>query len=291
MDLNTLHYFIAAAKTEHMTRAAKQLNITQPTLSAAIRHLEAELGCSVFDRVGRNIRLNENGRRLLRAAEQVDEIMSSCMDELHERTLDAQSQVRVCCSVSPVNSGLVDALLEAGVPLHVDTIPADWEQALIRRECDFVITLGRADSPLLECVPLHNFRIVIACGARHPLAGAERLTVEDVNTYPFCTTGTNHAIYTMVKDQLEKQGLYCYTVTIGKNSADILRTLHTGSYLSLMVERNLPEGGDIVVLPVEGLTVSARISLYYLKNSAGRARLAPVRGRIIDFYESLPQEC
>ena len=50
MDVSALKYFIVAAQTEHMSRAAEKLNITQPSLSASIKRLEADIGFQLFDR-------------------------------------------------------------------------------------------------------------------------------------------------------------------------------------------------------------------------------------------------
>ena len=61
MELLQLRYFRAVARTEHMTRAAEELSITQPSLSKVIRRLERELGAPLFDRRGRSIRLNRCG--------------------------------------------------------------------------------------------------------------------------------------------------------------------------------------------------------------------------------------
>lgn len=62
MNWQHLRYFEVIAKEEHFTRAAEQLHITQSALSKAIDSLEKELGTPLFDRSGRNIRLNKYGR-------------------------------------------------------------------------------------------------------------------------------------------------------------------------------------------------------------------------------------
>ena len=63
MNYNYLRYFSVLAQVEHYTLAAARLGISQPSLSSAIHHLEEELGgVNLFEKVGRNIRLTEEGR-------------------------------------------------------------------------------------------------------------------------------------------------------------------------------------------------------------------------------------
>ncbi|GCF95718.1 LysR family transcriptional regulator [Enterococcus florum] len=62
MNLRQLEYFLALAETEHMTKAAKQLQTSQPNISHAMSTLEQELGVSLFKKNGRNIFLTKNGR-------------------------------------------------------------------------------------------------------------------------------------------------------------------------------------------------------------------------------------
>ncbi len=63
MNYNYLRYFSVLAQVEHYTLAAARLGISQPSLSSAIHHLEEELGgVKLFEKVGRNIRLTEEGR-------------------------------------------------------------------------------------------------------------------------------------------------------------------------------------------------------------------------------------
>ena len=69
MTLNQLRYFRVLAKTEHYTKAADALAISQPSLSRAIALLEEELGVLLFTRRGRNVVLTDAGRTFLRYVE------------------------------------------------------------------------------------------------------------------------------------------------------------------------------------------------------------------------------
>lgn len=62
MNLNHLAYFRVLGITEHYTKAANDLNITQPSLSHAIRALEEDLGTQLFEKQGRNVKLTKYGK-------------------------------------------------------------------------------------------------------------------------------------------------------------------------------------------------------------------------------------
>ncbi|MEJ7450773.1 LysR family transcriptional regulator, partial [Staphylococcus warneri] len=59
MEWHHFEYFKQLAQTENMSECAKMLNVSQSTLSRAIKNLEAELGIPLFNRVGRTIKLNK----------------------------------------------------------------------------------------------------------------------------------------------------------------------------------------------------------------------------------------
>lgn len=78
MTLQQLRYAVEIAKCGSMSRTARQLYVSQPSLSAAIKELETELGISIFERTSRGIRLSADGADFIRYAvallEQADDL-------------------------------------------------------------------------------------------------------------------------------------------------------------------------------------------------------------------------
>lgn len=70
MNLNQLHYFVTLAHMEHFTKAAEELDITQPSLSHAMTTLEQELGTKLFQKQGRGVSLTKYGQIFLKYAEE-----------------------------------------------------------------------------------------------------------------------------------------------------------------------------------------------------------------------------
>ena len=71
MTLDQLRIFLAVAEHLHFTRAAEELYITQPAVSAAIQNLEQEYGIKLFHRIGRHIEIAQAGKLLQLEAEKI----------------------------------------------------------------------------------------------------------------------------------------------------------------------------------------------------------------------------
>src|ERR1051325_8837254 len=68
VEIDQLRWFVTVAEGSTVTAAAAELHVSQPALSRGLARLEHELGAPLFDRVGRVLRLNSNGKTLLEAA-------------------------------------------------------------------------------------------------------------------------------------------------------------------------------------------------------------------------------
>jgi DNA-binding transcriptional LysR family regulator len=104
MDIRHLRYFVAVAEEGSMTRAAERLGIAQPPLGQQIRLLEERLGVQLFDRLPRQIVLNESGRFFLEEARAV-----------LRRAEEARVQVR---RFSAGESGLLNVGMTSSASLH-----------------------------------------------------------------------------------------------------------------------------------------------------------------------------
>ncbi|MCI8885375.1 MAG: LysR family transcriptional regulator [Dorea sp.] len=82
MELMQIRYFLETAKTKHMTNSAKNLHITQPALTQAIRRLEKDLGVPLFTAKGRNIVLTEYGKYLQKKLKPLMEQMDAIPEQL-----------------------------------------------------------------------------------------------------------------------------------------------------------------------------------------------------------------
>lgn len=124
MNYNYLRYFSVLAQVEHYTLAAARLGISQPSLSNAINHLESELGgIRLFEKVGRNIRLTEEGRYF---QEKVD----VALNELNSASVTLRNS-RVSAPVV-VRMGVVSGSLQGTVAAELASYMVQNERIRLR---------------------------------------------------------------------------------------------------------------------------------------------------------------
>ena len=188
MNYNYLRYFSVLAQVEHYTLAAARLGISQPSLSSAIHNLETELGgVRLFEKVGRNIRLTEEGRFF---QEKVD----AALNELNAASVllrDSMASAPVVIRMGVVSGTLrgVAAKQVAEYMQHNDRIrfwitesSAEELMDLVRQEkLDMAIvdTTDRDRSLHFRKLGQKNFYAAIP--AEHPLAGKEVVTPQEIS--------------------------------------------------------------------------------------------------------------
>lgn len=91
MELRQLNYFLAITESENMSDASRKLHVSQPAMSAALKDLEHELGFSLFDRVGRRLVINENGRYFAARARSIFAILKDAQETV-QSSIDQRSR-------------------------------------------------------------------------------------------------------------------------------------------------------------------------------------------------------
>jgi LysR family cyn operon transcriptional activator len=167
METRHLRYFLAVADTQHMTRAAEQVHVTQSTLSHQIRQLEELLGTVLFDRVGRGIQLTQAGEVFRSFAQRaLKEIADGAM-ALSELDNLVRGHLRIgvihtfnSTLIPPVMSGFVTAYPNVHVTVEEMTALA-IEQSIMEGEIDFGIAFAPCTHEELEAEVLFEEELVL----------------------------------------------------------------------------------------------------------------------------------
>lgn len=82
MDFRSLQYFLVVARELNITKAAEKLHMSQPPLSTQMKNLEEDLGVKLFIRGRRQLTLTDEGRLLLRRAEEILQLADKTREDL-----------------------------------------------------------------------------------------------------------------------------------------------------------------------------------------------------------------
>lgn len=188
IDLRLLAYFQATAEAGNITRAARHLNVAQPTLSKALRLLEGQLGVALFVREAHGVVPTAIGGRLLRHARLVTAQVTDALEEVESLRAGTAGQVRVGAGPSWVRRMLPEAvaLLLADTPGIRVSVTAGFDERLLDRlddgELDFVVAekpLSGGDDDYYNYRPLTRDSLVVCARKDHPLALFGRVPLAD----------------------------------------------------------------------------------------------------------------
>ena len=103
MEIRVLRYFVEIAKEGNMTRAAKNLHVSQSALSKQMKELEDELGRPLFTRTKSGLSLTEAGALLHKRAEDILNMVDKTTDEFASLDTVRGGNIRIGCADALVN--------------------------------------------------------------------------------------------------------------------------------------------------------------------------------------------
>ena len=172
MELLQLKYFKTIADCQHITKAANQLNISQPSLSNTLSRIEHELGVQLFDRLGRNITINSYGEILLKHANNILRELDNLKAEIDN--LEEEQHKTIC--INSTDSIYSREWLPKFIREHPDialrhSISTDEKirTALLNGTLDFGISSTLADDPCFNHLDLWEDEYVVLVPQDHAM--------------------------------------------------------------------------------------------------------------------------
>ena len=187
MELRVLRYFLEVAREQSFTNAARQLHITQPTLSRQLAMLEDELGTVLFDRNGHGVTLTQDGLLLKRRAQEIIELEDKLYDDFKGDNEIVEGSVTIGCGEFPAVELLAEVCRSykekyPKVQIRIHTATADVVHEMMDKGLvDIGLFLEPTDTEGLDYIRFgqDNYWIV---GMRpdDPLAQKEYITRADL---------------------------------------------------------------------------------------------------------------
>jgi DNA-binding transcriptional LysR family regulator len=209
VELNSLKQFLVVARLEHLSRAAEELHVAQPSLSRTIARLEGELGAPLFDRGGR-LRLNDAGRLFRDHVERALGELDAGRRAVAEATGEGAGTVRLTSETFLTLSGPLAAFKRAhpSVEIELHWSPAeDMARRLRAQEIDLCIASQPIQTEGLAATRLFDEAVGVGVPLDHPLAGRARVSIDDLAEQPFVTARNGHWIRRLLDRLFAARGL------------------------------------------------------------------------------------
>ncbi len=241
MTIRHLQIFKAVAEAGKMGQAARQLYISQPTVSKAIGDLEKEYGVLLFDRLAQKLYITEAGTRLLRYARQLLALYDEMEADLHAAA--GLQAIRVGATIT-VGSCVLPALIRRfeqehpGVRVQVEVESARRiEQKILNSELDLAVSEGEPESGELLAVLVIRDELVLISSPAHPLAGRETVPPAALNGEPFVLREEGSGTRAGLDRFLQDNGLQVYPKWTCQSFDAVLRAVEEGQGLSAVSRR------------------------------------------------------
>ena len=259
MELRQLKYFVQLSKTLNFSTAAKELFITQSTLSHQILQLENELGQPLFHRNSHEVMLTEAGQTLLPLAMQTILDADSCPQRLDElnNLMSGELNIGVTFSFACIMAETLTAFLRRypNVKVNVSqSTMADLISRLENHEFDFVLAFRPLESnPRIESRVLFSHQLTAVVNEHHALASRPSITLEELQRYdlalPLRGTRARNAFERIIAGKG-----YHYKVKVEMNYVYLLfHLLRESNYVTILSESTVMGEQGMRAIPIIGM--------------------------------------
>ena len=252
MRLNQLEYFVKTVECGGANAAARELSVSQPAISAAIRELEEELGVPLFRRVRQQLILTEEGAAFYR---RVGPLLIQLQVAVHQvQAMAGGPQALRLCLPPMIGMFMAPLILGEFVPAHPDlhlTISEagtdSIQKMLLDGTADLGIMIGQSPYNVgLEAVPLRETRYALFVGRQSPLAGRRLVSFRDLAGEPLVLFDQGLYINALLHRQFRQEGVRP-NIVLQTNQINTIKDFVGRSVASTFLIREVVKDADQLI--------------------------------------------
>jgi Transcriptional regulator len=295
MDLLQLRYFQVVARHEHMTRAARELSIAQPSLSHTITRLEEELGVPLFTRRGRNIYLNQFGRAFSQRVTRIFKEIEDARRELADLAGTENGHI----SLAAVNISMLPEVLKAFQTDHPQISfrlfhhhsPRRISQLFECGELDLCVASPPIEQEGIVTIPLLTEEILLGVPKDHPLAQRGEIALAEVAHEHFISLRSGYSLREMTDGFCRQAGFVPDILVESEEPAAIGRLVSSGFGIAFATALNWHFAFDerAVPLRITDPQCSRTIGLCWREDHYLSHAACDFRDAIIAYFAHLPR--
>lgn len=292
LNFNQFRVFFHAARQRNFTRAAGELFISQPAVTAQVKAFEDYCGFKVFKKRGRQLWLTDEGAALLNYAKQAFALEQDIENAIEEMRHLKRGVLRI---------GTTKAYARYFMPLMLSTFHrrfpnvgielnegSSLEMTLgLQKFKNEVAIIAKAEEiPGIRFIPFSQEEMVVIVGPEHALTHADSVTVRDLAREPFIMKDRGSGTRRLV-DRLFKDAGCTPNILMEVSNAEFIKQLvNRGDGISMLVRESVAvelENGFLSAVPLSGRSVWLDVSIAYLEDQ----HLSPPAKAFLDTLEQL----
>lgn len=227
MTLQQLNYFCALAKSQHYTKTAESLGISQPSLSYAITELEKELGFKLFDRISRRVVLNSKGKVFYHYVQE----SLSALENGKKALVQVEEAFSTTLTIGYLHSISTNLLPEfikrfhqanTNPDLHINFVQGvstELERDLLDGTIDLMISVQKPNAAISFAVGEQPLCLYVP--AKHPLATKKEIDLSEAMTEPLILVNTQTGLRFQI-DKALKELNTTPQIAFEANSCDVV---------------------------------------------------------------------
>ncbi len=272
MTIRHLKIFVAVAEWENMSRAAKELYISQPSVSQAMRELEEHYHVRLFERLAKKLYITDAGKQLLPYARHIIDSFEQMEDLMN--TARERPTLRIGASVTVGTCLLRDFVkrLEEEKQLEVEVIINNTEvieRLVSESQIDIAIVEGSVHNIDMIQVPIYRDELVLVVGRPHPFYGVTSMSLHNLNNQCIISREDGSQNRNQYEQLLEEHHIVMKHKWQCTNTEAIKNIVIQGDGIAilseLLVKKELEEG-SLWKVKVKGHKVSREIKMIYHKH-------------------------
>ena len=272
MTLRNLQIFVAVADCLNMTKAARKLYISQPSVSMAVSEIEKEYGVVLFERSSGKLNLTPMGKVLRGYAQNVLEMIEK-MENLTREEASTCIKIGVTVTIGSTIMGTIIAKMRESMPkvdYHVTVANTRIiEKMLLNSEVDIAFVEGQVANPNLEVYEVLTDELIAICGPQYKFCGKESVTLKEISQEPLILREPESGTRAFFEEEMQKAGLN-YTVrwtsySYGAIIDAVKNNLGVGIISRKLAEKYIKEG-SLCGCRIKDANLSRSFRLLYVKN-------------------------
>ena len=273
LTIRHLQIFIAVADTGTMSLAAKQLYISQPTVSQVISEMESSYGVRLFERLSRRLYITDTGKQLLKYARHIVASFEEMERGLHDASEHPILRIGATITVgSCILTGIIRRFETKSPQIQVQAYVDNTRsivKMILESELDLALVEGVVSEEDIVVQAMIDDELVLVCGMQHPFAKKQGCIAEELQGQAFILREEGSGTRARFEGYLNAHGVEIFPKWVCHSSDSILKAVEGGQGLSvlskLLAEPSI-RSGKLHQISLSDARLTRFFSLIYHKN-------------------------